>query len=449
MSDTITNKFSAYKELWQSSAHQHEETELGWLRKIRRAQFEKFLLTGFPSQRDEEWKYTCLDDLASHVFSLPTPSKSELSMEQIVKLYLPGPHHRLVFINGHYRSDLSKILELPRGVVMTNFATACKKFPDLVQSCLNQQPDSALLHLNTAFICDGIFIQLPPNTKLEFPIHVIYMNDGCLVNTAPIINVRNIISCEDNSSLTIFEDYQSSGPHPYFTNAVTQLRLGARADVAHYKLQHESSSAFHVAQQFINQSEKSKFFCHTYSIGSRLARENLTVDLEAVDATCNLQGLYLTRKSQHSDQHIRINHLTENTTSCAVYKGLVAEKSHAVFNGKILVTENARRTNACLRNQNLLLDPHATINTKPELEIYTDDVQCSHSATIGELDDEMLFYLRARGLDRANAEKMLTLAFAKQVIASVMIPSIAEKILQAAYTSFWQEKMGYEELMLS
>lgn len=437
------DKMRLYKELWHASGHQHVESDLMWLKRIRRAQFEKFLLMGFPTSHEENWKYTSLQNITNNQFAVAKPTKFEPSIEQIQKLYLDVPHHRLVFINGHYHQDLSKFFELPRGAVITNIASACKKNQDLVQDYLNREMDSSLCHLNTAFMTDGIFIYIPMNRRIELPVHVIYLqteNHNTSSCHPMMINLRNIIVCEENTQLTLFEDYQSLDNAANFSNITTQIDVAQNSCVNHLKLQNESVNAFHIANMTVVQKQHSSVNSNFYTVGGQLSRDDVNVQLQGIHAECSLNGLYLAKNSQHIDHHAKIEHLTEHTQSNALYKGIIADKSHAVFNGKIIVHKNASKTRASLINKNLLLSTQSQIDTKPDLEIYNDDVQCTHSATVGQLDSEMLFYLRARGIAENLAYEMLTLAFAKQMLDFIPLDCITEKIVDYISSELCHEK---------
>lgn len=430
----------SFKELWQSSLHQSVEEDLAWLKKIRRQQFEQFLLEELPTTKEENWKYTNLNMLSQQSFLVPAKTNFEPSVAQIKKLYLSIPHHRLVFVNGYYRQDLSKFFDLPRKAIVTHLESAWKKHADMLQPFFTSAQESALQCLNTAFMTDGAFIYLPAKNIIDLPIHVLHLTTSQNFAQPSMVNIRNIILCEDQSQLTLLEDYQSCDDQLYFMNTHTQIFAANNCHIQHYKLQNENKNAFHIASTMIKQQQNSSVSSHSYSLGSQLTRMDVQVELEGKHAESSTLGLYLTKNTQHVDHHIRVDHRAENTQSKSLYKGIVADKSHAVFNGKIVVHQDAQQTRAVLQNQNLLLTPEAQVSTKPELEIFTDDVQCSHSATIGQLDAEMLFYLRSRGMPETLAYHVLIMAFATQILDIIQVPCFAEKIMGYVF-----EELGNEE----
>jgi Fe-S cluster assembly protein SufD len=281
---------------------------------------------------------------------------------------------------------------------------------------------------------DGLFLYVPKNVKIEKPIQCLFISTQEFQDSMQ--HLRNLIIVEENSQVTLFETYVSETEKKYFNNIVTQIYLGNHSQINYYKYQQESENGYHIANTQIHQQANSCVNSFHFSLGSQLAREDLAVSLNQSGAECALYGLYLLDNRQHIDHHTRIDHHVSNCTSYELYKGILAAQSVGVFNGKIIVHPQAQRSNAQLVNQNLLLAKTAEINTKPELEIYADDVKCSHGATVGQIDDESLFYLRSRGIEEQTAQNILTYAFASEVINQIKDFKIKEYIINCVKRKF-------------
>jgi Fe-S cluster assembly protein SufD len=411
------------------------------LRHLRGAAIDRFAAVGFPSLRDEEWRFTNIAPLARIPFEpaeRPTALPRELSREDIRQLaFGAGQGTMLIFLNGRYLHELSTLGSLPEGAVAGSLAQVLAQTPGQAEPHLAHQArleDNPFIALNTAFLDDGAFISIPRGQVVTEPIHLVF------VSAAPdrptVSHPRNLVVLGVNSQATIVETYL--GPHEdiYFTNAVTEVVLGENAVLDHYKVQRESKNAFHIATMQVSQRRSSNLTNHAVTLGGGLVRNDVNVVLDAEGCECTLNGLYLADGRQHVDNHTRIDHARSHCASHELYKGILDGKAHGVFNGKIYVHQDAQKTDAKQTNKTLLLSDDAVIDTKPQLEIFADDVKCTHGATIGQLAEEAIFYLRARGIGRDEARSLLTFAFANDIIGRIKVEPIRaglEQILLAAH----------------
>lgn len=392
-----------------------------WLARLRHTGLERFAQSGLPTTRDEEWKYTSLAALEKRSFqAVPHDGDAtSLSPAQLEALPLGRfPGHRLVFVNGRYVPALSVMGPLPGGVKLGSLAAALDEAPDALQPALtHERANTVLGALNTAFMTDGAYIDLPRGTVVEAPIHLFFV----ATRADAAIHARNVIVAGEGAQATVIEHYAGADGTTYLTNAVTQIFAARDAVVDHYKLQEEALASFHIAGIHAAQAQGSRFLSHSIALGAALARNDISTTFDADHCEATLNGLYLVRGRQHVDHHTRIDHLKPDGTSREYYRGLLDGASRGVFNGKVIVHPQAQRTDAHQVNHNLLLSKDAEVNTKPQLEIYADDVKCTHGAAVGQLDDAQLFYLRARGLDEATARSLLTYAFARDVIERLRV----------------------------
>ncbi len=397
-----------------------------WLHAIRKDALSRFGELGFPTTRDEEWRFTSISPIARVPFKPADPIPNFLTISEISKFTVCEARcTQLVFLNGYYSETLSTAKFLPKGVYVSNLAGALESNRALLEPFLARYAsyrNNAFTALNTAFISDGAFVYLPANTVLKEPIHLLFLSTS---QTDPALSVpRSLIVLGNGSQSSIVESYASLDRGLYFTNAVTEMLVGADCTVDHYKLQRESDNSFHVAAMHVIQDRDSSFSSHSLSFGGSLVRNNIAVVLNGNGADCALNGLYVTKGHQHVDNHTSIDHAKPNCTSRELYKGILDDNSTGVFNGRIMVRKDAQKTNAKQTNKNLLLSKNAGINTTPQLEILADDVKCTHGATIGQLNEEELFYLRSRGIDKDSARTLLTYAFASELLGAVRIKPI-------------------------
>lgn len=405
--------------------------DLSWLQKTRRSAFERFAEIGFPGPQDEDWKYTRITPIEKRAFRAMPKSCIGLIPEDLEAFYPTPTCFRLVFVNGHYAPQLSKLSTLPNGATVQNLANALTKIPDRVEPYLARYADTSehgFTALNTAFMGDGAFVHLARNTILEQPIHLLFVS----VTQAEELfsHPRVLVVAEENAEATLIESYVRLSGSGYFTNALTEVVLGDNAGLNHYKVQLESPTAFHIATLQVQQGKNSRLVSHSLSFGGSLVRNDINAVLDGEGARCTLNGLYMTADRQHVDYHTRIDHLKPFGTSREFYKGILSGRSRGVFNGRVHVYPGAQKTDAQQSNDNLLLSRDAEVDTKPQLEIYANDVKCAHGATVGQLDEDMIFYLRARGIEAQTARGLLTYGFAQDVVDRIPIASIRKSAKQ-------------------
>jgi len=397
-----------------------------WLTTLRRNGMARFAERGFPSMRLEDWKYTDVAPIARFPFRVAHPPVTVAA--EVVEAADLTAGSRLVFVNGRYLPGLSSRGALPTGTRVTNLGAVLAREPELIEAHLGRYADArhAFTALNAAFIQDGAVVLLPRRAQVAEPIHLLFVAQPA---GKPLVShPRILIVASEESRAVVVETYIGNGGGVYFTNAVTEIVLGANADMTHYILQRESNQGFRVATLEVRQGAGSRFRSHAVSLGGALARSDINALFDAEGCECSLDGLYILGGTQHVDHHTMIDHRHGRCTSRELYKGVLDGKSTGVFNGKICVRPQAQQSDAEQVNKNLLLSDDATINTKPQLEIFADDVKCSHGATIGRLDDDALFYLRARGIDAAAARSLLIAAFANELIGRMQAAPIRAQL---------------------
>jgi Fe-S cluster assembly protein SufD len=425
MTDLMEEK-NSYEASFAEFARGSNGRRHSWLHSIRRDAMARFSEMGFPTTRQEEWRFTSVAPIARVPFKPADPKPNALTISDISRYTVCEARcTQLVFLNGFYSETLSTVKFLPKGVRIRSLAQALEPDRLILESLIAPYAcpqDNAFSALNTAFLADGAFVYLPPETVLRDPIHLLFLSTS---QTNPVISVpRSHIVIGSGSQVSIVESYASLDKGLHFTNALTDLLVGSNCSVDHYKLQRESENAFHVATTHVTQAHDSSYCSHSLSLGGSLVRNNLNVVLNGTGADSELNGLYVSKGHQHVDNHTMIDHAKPNCNSRELYKGIMDDTSSGVFNGKIIVRKDAQKTNARQTNKNLLLSKNASINTTPQLEILADDVKCTHGATIGQLNEEELFYLRSRGIDREAARTLLTYAFASEFLRSVKIKPI-------------------------
>jgi Fe-S cluster assembly protein SufD len=400
----------------RANAGNHQPT---WLDPIRKTAIARFSELGFPTTHDEDWRFTNVAPIAARPFKpVLEYSAGGLNAGAIAKNSFTNlKASRLVFVNGHFASEFSTILPAPKGVKIGSLAAALQSDSALLEKHLGRHShdgNNAFTALNTAFFRDGAFIYVPAGVTVTEPIHLLFI----ATETEPNATVlpRNLIIAEKGSRLTVIESYVGAAGGAYFTNAVEELIIGENAIVEHCKFQDESPAAFHIAAIHVHLGRNCNFIAHSIATGARLSRNNIRTSLADEGVECILNGLYLTRDEQLADHHMIVEHAKPHCNSHEYYNGILAGRSKGVFHGRILVRPDAQKTDAKQTNKNLLLSEDATVDTKPQLEIYADDVKCTHGATIGQLNDESIFYLRARGIGLETARRMLIHAFAGEII---------------------------------
>ncbi len=401
-----------------------------WLLPLRKAGMARFAELGFPTVHDEDWRFTNIAPLARLPFQPAVDSTDDAAraaLEKNIFAHLPGP--RLVFVNGHFHPALSSVGQLPEGVKVASLAEALKTDSAFIEQQLGRfalTDDNSFVALNQAFFLDGGFVHIPANQTIGEPIQLIFVSTAG--HNGDTIQPRNLIMAGAGSKATVIESYLAADAAAYFTNAVTEIVAGENAALEHVKFQDEAPEAFHLATIAGNLGRTSKVNVHSFALGAKLSRNNIRAKLAGEGLECILNGLYLTRGEQLADHHMIVEHAQPHCASHEYFNGILDDKSKGVFHGRIYVHPVAQKTDAKQTNKNLLLSDDATADTKPQLEIYADDVKCTHGATVGQLNDESIFYLRSRGLGRETARRMLIHAFAGEIIARVKHDAVREQL---------------------
>jgi Fe-S cluster assembly protein SufD len=403
-----------------------------WLDDLRARDAAKFAALGIPTVRDEEWRFTNVSPIGAIDFK-PAGQISGTA-ERLNGFAFTDAPVRLVVVNGRFDTTLSRLKGLPAGVYVGSLGDALKDYADIVQRYFGQLADvnaRSFTALNTAFVQDGAFIHVHDGVTVETPIHIIFVtgsDDGHVM-----AHPRTLVVAGAGSQVTVIESYVGGAGETYFSNAVSEIFVGENAGVDHYKVQEESLDAFHVGALHAHTSRSSRFSSHSFTLGGRIARNDASAILDGEGGDCTLSGLYLADRERLVDNHTTIDHAKPHCGSHEVYKGILGGTARAVFNGKIIVRQDAQKTDAKQTNRALLLTDGASINTKPQLEIFADDVKCTHGAAIGQLDDEAIFYLRARGMTYAEARDMLIHAFAGQVLEGVAVEPLRAALEAALF----------------
>ena len=409
------------------------ETQAGepkWLLPVRKAGLARFGELGLPTLHHEDWRFTNVASIAKMPFKPAFDPSADGAMDQLGnRAFANLPGSRLVFVNGQFAPRLSEVKQLPAGVKVGNLAAALSSDAAALEKHLGryaQPADNGFAALNQAFFLDGGFVHVPADTVVEDPIQFVHVATG--KQNGATFHPRNLVIAEANSHVTILENYVSLGSAGYFTNAVTELVAGDHARLELVKFQDEATDAFHIAAFHGEFGRGSNVHVHSFALGAKLSRNNLRIKLAGEGLECVLNGLYLTRGDQLADHHMVVEHAQPHCASHEYFNGILDDKSRGVFHGRILVQEIAQKTDAKQTNKNLLLSDDAIANTKPQLEIYADDVKCTHGATIGQLNEESIFYLRSRGIGPETARRMLIHAFAGEIIERIQHEAAREEL---------------------
>ncbi len=416
-----------FEQFERDGARQHPS----WLFPLRKAGIALFAELGFPTVAHEDWRFTNVAPIAKlpfePVLEALVHGVTPEALNQFVFAGLKGS--RLVFVNGFYSAGLSSVLPQPEGVRIGSLAEALANDSGLIAQHLARYAradDNAFAALNTAFFRDGAFIHVPVGKAVAEPVQLLYI--ATTKEAGATVHPRNLILVENGGHLTVVESYVRLADAPYLTNAVTEIVVGEGASVEHCKFQDESLEAFHIATIHAHLGRSSNVVAHSFATGARLSRNHIRTKLAGEGLECILNGLYLTRGDQLADHHMIVEHAQPHCASHEYFNGILDDRSKGVFHGRILVQRAAQKTDAKQTNKNLLLSDNATIDTKPQLEIYADDVKCTHGATIGQMNEESIFYLRARGMGRETARRMLMHAFAGEIIDRVRCEPVREEL---------------------
>ncbi|MDX6575629.1 MAG: Fe-S cluster assembly protein SufD [Blastocatellia bacterium] len=435
MAPELVKEANRYEEAFSQARQEPGAGEPSWLQALRENSFEQFEQAGFPNIKQEEWKYTNVTSIAKANFApaLVSTGTTLTTPEDISSfIYEEAAQSRLVFVNGMLRHDLSSLSALPDGVVAMDLREALRdsQYEATVREYLEHPAlANGFAALNTALFSSGLLLKIPSGTKIEVPIHLLFVGEASAGNPPPAAFPRVLILAEQNSSATIIESYASPQDEGvYLTNAIVDLNLADGARLQHYKIQRESMGAFHVATTRAELGPNTSYNTTTINFGAALSRHDIRVQMDHEGAECSVDGLYMVDGSQHTDTHSVIDHRQPHCTSHQLYKGILDGKSRAVFNGKVFVRHGAQQTDARQTNKNLLLSTDARVDTKPQLEIFADDVKCTHGAAVGQIDEDEMFYLESRGINPALGRNLLTYGFAEEVIERIGIESIRREL---------------------
>jgi Fe-S cluster assembly protein SufD len=411
---------ATYREQFSTFSENGGRAGPTWLPALRRRAFDQFAELGFPTTRDEDWHYTSVAPIAETQFRLHRGGDSATDLGSIAPYLIEPAWSRLVFVNGRYSRDLSAFAELPADVEVSTLEEALRSDPSFIETQLATHARfdrNGFAALNTAFVTDGAVLRIPADCVIEQPIHVMWVTDAAAAGTA--VFPRVLIVAGSNSRAVIIESFIGLAHERSFTNAVTEIRLDDGARVDHLRVQREADDAFHVGTVQATQRRDSLLHSFSFVAGARLSRTNVYTTLGEPGAEARLNGLYLLDGVQHCDHQTFVHHAAERCVSRELYKGILDDESHGVFNGKVLVDSIAQQTDGKQTNHALLLSERARVDTKPQLEIFADDVKCTHGATVGRLDETALFYLKSRGINRDAARALLTYAFAAEALGTI------------------------------
>ncbi len=395
---------------------------------IRSEAIKQFESIGFPTKKLENWKYTSLKNLLNNDFSVLTELSNVLEFKDIKKYLIDDiDSYKIIFVDGKYCSHLSETTHEGMDICILSAALTKSKYDLIVENYFNKiANDDGITSLNTAFATEGAFVHIPKNKLVEKPIQIIHFSTGN--ESSLMFQPRNMIIVEENSQVQIIERHQSLSKNKVFTNSVTEIYGEKKSIIDYYKIQNDNLQSSLIDNTYVNQERNSTFSMHTFSFGNELVRNNLNISQNDEFIETTIKGVTIIGEKQHIDHNTLINHNKPNCNSHQDYKGIYDNKSTGVFNGRVLVKKQAQKTNAFQSNNNVLLSDKATINAKPQLEIYADDVKCSHGCTVGQLDKNALFYLKSRGIPHKEATALLMYGFANNILESVKIPEIKTRI---------------------
>ena len=395
---------------------------------IRSEAIKNFESIGFPNKKLENWKYTSLKNLLKNDFIVLPEINNLLEFKDIKKYLIDDiDSYKIIFVDGKYSSHLSDTTHEGMDICILSAALSQSKYELLIENYFNKiANDDGITSLNTAFSSEGAFIHIPKNKFVDKPIQIIHFSTGN--ESSLMFQPRNLIIVDENSQVQIIERHQSLSENKVFTNSVTEIYADKKSIIDYYKIQNDNLQASLIDSTYVDQQRNSSFTMHTFSFGNELVRNNLNISQNDQFIETTIKGITIIGDKQHVDHNTLINHNKPNCNSHQDYKGIYDDKSTGVFNGQVMVKKVAQKTNAFQSNNNVLLSDQATINAKPQLEIYADDVKCSHGCTVGQLDKNALFYLKSRGIPEKEATALLMYGFANNILESVKIPEIKTRI---------------------
>jgi Fe-S cluster assembly protein SufD len=414
---TATQQLESYLESFSEFEKLAAGNDLPWLRKLRRDAFARFCEVGFPTTHDEDWRFTNVSVIAQAPFRFTRNGRARRSQQELEPYRVAGVACQLVFVDGCFAWELSLLSNLPDGVKVSSLAGEISSSPGAIEPHLGRYLDirrDAFCALNTAFVEDGAYVHIRRGTLVEEPIYLLFVSTA---DDAPSMShPRNLIVAEENSQATFVEDYVSLNGGTMFCNTVTELVAGDHTVLSHYMIEREHKQAFNISTLRIQQGRSANVVSHSVLLGGALVRNNVHPVLAGEGGECLINGLFIGNGRQHLDNYMLVEHASPRCGSRQFYNGILDGHAHGVFHGRIIVHKDAQKTDAKQTNRNLLLSDDAQIDTKPQLEIYADDVKCTHGATIGQIEGDALFYLRSRGIDEISARKLLLFAFASECL---------------------------------
>lgn len=435
---TAVQNVETYLETFAEFSKRASGGNLPWLRKLRENAFARFCETGFPTTHDEDWRFTNLSAIARTRFSLLSTAPAVL-LGSDLKPWIQEGMVRLVFVDGRFVGKLSSLDSLPAGVRISSLYHEITRNSSVLEQhfgrYLNFERDP-FCALNTAFAEDGAFVHVSRGISLERPIHLLFVSTGRESTT--MTHPRNMLLVEREAEAAIIEEYVSLKDGAFLSNSATELVVEESSTVSHYMLEREGTQAFNISTLRIQQGRNSNVASHSLLLGGGLVRNNVHPVLAGEGAECLINGLFIGGGTQHLDNYMYVEHEKPHASSRQFYNGILDDHAHGVFHGRIVVHKDAQKTDAKQTNRNLLLSDDAQIDTKPQLEIYADDVKCTHGATIGQIEENALFYLRSRGIDEASARKLLLSAFARECVERMragLARDHAERIIEAHLAS--------------
>ena len=403
--------------------------EPAWMQSLRRQAFARFCEVGFPTTHDEDWRFTNVAEIARTPFRMAVDGTASLAASDLRQWRVAGEACLLVFVNGHFSRELSSLENLPRGLTVGSLAEHIGSGDDVLEEHMGRYLDigrDAFCALNTAFAEDGGYVHIRRGAVIEGAIHLLFVSTG--TDAPTMSHPRNLIVAEEDSQAAIVEDYVSFGSGVAFCNSATELAASDNAVISHYMIEQEHTQTFNVSTLRIQQGRSANVASHSVLAGGALVRNNVHPVLAGEGSECLINGLFVGNGRQHIDNYMLVEHASPHCGSRQFYNGILDGRSHGVFHGRIIVHKDAQKTDAKQTNRNLLLSDDAQIDTKPQLEIYADDVKCTHGATIGQIEADALFYLRSRGIDEASARRLLLVAFANECLERMKEDDIREHI---------------------
>ncbi|TDE31602.1 MULTISPECIES: Fe-S cluster assembly protein SufD [Flavobacterium] len=420
LKEKLLSSFMAFEERIDVHSELHD---------VRTAAIKNFEDKGFPTKKDEAWKYTSLNAILKNDFTVFPKEENAVEFNHVKKYFLHEiDTYKVVFIDGVFSSHLSSTTHEGIDVCLMSSALTKPKYKMIIDTYFNQiaSKDESLTSLNTAFANEGAYINIPKSKVADKPIEIMYFSTGNEV--ALMVQPRNLVIVGENSHVQIIERHQSLNENPVLTNSVTEIFAQKRAIVDYYKIQNDTLEANLIDNTYVSQQKESHVSVHTFSFGGNLTRNNLNFYHFGERLTSTLNGITIIGEKQHVDHYTLVKHSAPNCESFQDYKGIYADRSTGVFNGKVYVEKDAQKTNAFQKSNNILLSDKATINAKPQLEIFADDVKCSHGCTVGQLDETAMFYMQQRGIPKKEAKALLMYAFSNAVIENIKIPELKKRI---------------------